>query len=67
MTGRPVPADVPDMIRRSLLRMIDIELSLIPDHSLYFDGPKPAPQVSPGCYEASFGWVHVRPACRCSW
>lgn len=20
---------------------------------------------SSGCYEASFGWVHVRPACRC--
>jgi hypothetical protein len=21
---------------------------------------------SPGCYEASWGWVHSRPSCRCS-
>ncbi|MEZ0089959.1 hypothetical protein [Streptacidiphilus sp. EB129] len=21
--------------------------------------------VSPGCYEASWGWVHSRPSCRC--
>lgn len=22
--------------------------------------------MSPGCYEASWGWVHSRPSCRCS-
>jgi hypothetical protein len=27
---------------------------------------RPGPDRSPGCYEASFGWVHVRPACRCA-
>ena len=25
---------------------------------------RPAPTNS-GCYEASWGWVHVRPGCRC--
>jgi hypothetical protein len=24
-----------------------------------------APEIRGGCYEASFGWVHVRPGCRC--
>lgn len=24
------------------------------------------PAPSGGCYEASFGWVHVKPDCRCS-
>jgi hypothetical protein len=23
------------------------------------------PEIPPGCYEASFGWVHVKPGCRC--
>ena len=28
---------------------------------------RPAPPAIPdGCYEASFGWVHVKPGCRCS-
>lgn len=26
---------------------------------------QPAPDPSTGCYAASWGWVHVRPACRC--
>lgn len=24
------------------------------------------PQVPAGCYAASFGWVHVKPSCRCA-
>jgi hypothetical protein len=27
--------------------------------------PWTPPEIPPGCYEASFGWVHVRPGCRC--
>ncbi|MFE2407063.1 hypothetical protein ACFXDE_01830 [Kitasatospora sp. NPDC059408] len=23
------------------------------------------PEISAACYEASFGWVHVKPGCRC--
>jgi hypothetical protein len=45
--------------------MIEIELSLIPEHSPFFDGPKPTPRMPSACYEASFGVVHVRPGCRC--
>ena len=33
-----------------------------------YDGPWLTPfrrELSPGCYEASWGWVHVRPGCRC--
>lgn len=27
---------------------------------------RPSPPAIPsGCYEASFGWVHVKPGCRC--
>lgn len=43
---------------------LDIELSM-----LSTTGPfrrKPARPVSPACYEASWGWVHSRPSCRCS-
>lgn len=34
------------------------------------EGPSPFREmrraaVSPGCYEASWGWVHSRPSCRC--
>lgn len=28
---------------------------------------RPSPSAIPGgCYEASFGWVHVKPGCRCA-
>lgn len=27
--------------------------------------PTAPPAIPGGCYEASFGWVHVRPGCRC--
>lgn len=27
--------------------------------------PWDGPRTSAGCYVASFGWVHVRPGCRC--
>jgi len=34
--------------------------------SPFRDRQSAASVVSPGCREASFGWVHVRPSCRCS-
>jgi hypothetical protein len=35
-------------------------------HAMPLAFPFRAPSTpSDGCYEASFGWVHVRPACRC--
>jgi hypothetical protein len=31
-----------------------------------FRRPWSPPSIPSGCYEASFGWVHVQPACRCA-
>lgn len=30
-----------------------------------WDGPHWVVRMPEGCYEASWGWVHVRPSCRC--
>jgi hypothetical protein len=60
-----VPAEVLDGLRRGLLRVIDIELSRLPKSLLFNAHRQPASEPS-GCYEASFGWVHVRPGCRCA-
>ena len=33
---------------------------------LWGPGRRPDPPAIPGgCYEASWGWVHVKPGCRC--
>lgn len=32
---------------------------------LYYHGRADRPAVSGGCYEASWGWVHVKPGCHC--
>jgi hypothetical protein len=61
-----VPEEVIDGLRRGLLRMIDIEagrLASLPRPYLCQQGP--APEPSTGCRRASFGWVHIRPGCRC--
>jgi len=63
-TPKPVvPAEVIEALELVGRRMLDIELGL-----LSTTGPfrrKPARPVSPACYEASWGWVHSRPSCRC--
>jgi hypothetical protein len=42
---------------------LDIELSMLGSTSPFRRNPTKA--VSPACYEASWGWVHSRPSCRC--
>jgi hypothetical protein len=59
-----VPAEVIDALYWAGRRMLDIELAMIGASSPFRDRA-PARQSSPGCYEASFGWVHSRPSCRC--
>jgi hypothetical protein len=33
--------------------------------SLFRNSQPKTPPALGGCYEASFGWAHVRPGCRC--
>jgi hypothetical protein len=58
-----VPAEVIDALHLAGSRLLDIEFGL-----LGTTGPfrqLTPPQPSPACYEASWGWVHSRPSCRC--
>lgn len=59
-----VPAEVIDALYWAGRRMLDIELAMASTPSPFRDRA-PERKSSPGCYEASFGWVHSRPSCRC--
>jgi hypothetical protein len=61
-----VPAEVAETVGLVLRRWADIEVAQIPKRYLFNQhrSPEPSGSASAGCYEASFGWVHVRPGCR---
>lgn len=72
MSEQPrVPQDVIDALELVFSAHIDVELSLLKarlaNGSPFRDLQRAtrAPGIPGGCYEASFGWVHVRPGCHC--
>ena len=66
-----VPQDVIDALELVFRAHIDVELSLLKTRlaagSPFRDLQRATRTSTPsdGCYEASWGWVHVRPGCRC--
>jgi hypothetical protein len=72
VTEQPrVQQDVIDALELVFRAHIDVELSLLkarhaagsPFRDLQRATRTPMPFG--GCYQASWGWVHVRPGCRC--
>ena len=70
MAAVALTVDVPDglaeTVGRVLLRRVEAQRAVLPGRYLFNEGRQSAAVVSPGCREASFGWVHVKPSCRCS-
>ena len=72
MSGQPqVPQDVIDALEVVFRAHVDVELSLL---KARLDAGSPfrdlhratrAPAEYGACYEASWGWVHVKPDGRC--
>ena len=68
-------------LRANLLAMVDADMpqrshlktaitGMVDHLADTVEGPSPLREMrrtvtSPGCYEASWGWVHSRPSCRC--
>lgn len=47
-------------------RLVAETVEVLVPRNLYFNRRCYVPSTLPtGCYEASFGWVHVRSVCRC--
>lgn len=60
--------DVVDAMGFVFGEYLRIELSLLKgslDAGSVFRNSQPKPPPSGGCYQASFGRVHVRPGCHC--
>lgn len=71
MSEQPkVPQDVADTVGFVLGEHLEISLGLakaiLSARSVFRTPSLPeSPPTPTGCYEASFGWVHVRPGCCC--
>ena len=70
MSQQPkVPQDVTDTMEFVLSEHLRIELGLLTatlNAGSLFRNSQPKTSPTPGgCYEASWGWVHVKPDCHC--
>ena len=63
-----VDADLPQPshLKTAVTGLVDLYASIVERPSPFRDQPQPRTVVSPDCYEASWGWVHSQPSCRCS-
>ena len=60
------PAEVAETVLAVLAQHARMEASLVPERSPFrTTAPVPVPPLG-RCYEASWGWVHVKPGCRCA-
>ena len=52
-------------LKSALQGLVDAEIQAAGRPSPFWDRPSTAVPALPGCYEAPFGRVHMKPSCRC--